>query len=305
MQWRDVMKETLDIRNILIPIDFSKHAIRALDLGVYLAQLYQAEVHLLHSLTGIEDGPWGALQNSPEAKVLHQSSRKMIDDLLTYTIANHTREGVVISPVITGGRAATQIVEHAQKNPIDLIVLGSHGHGGIRRFLLGSKAEEIAHTASCSVLVVHDNEKEKIGVDKILVPIDFSEESEQAIEWAKSLVKGRKASLILMHVVEGNPATEMIEIPQTIKTDVFSVLEKRSREALEDAAEKIRAEGIDVETIIEHGSVARSILDYPKHNPVDLIVMSARGKGEAGHFLMGSISTKVMRNAACPTLVVK
>lgn len=140
-------------RNILVAIDLSDEAEQVLSKAVSMASLYQAElsvVHVAQALTIYGGFPYYA---SPLDKELH----KQADVKATlFEAIDQKSEPFGISKGaidIRFGYRADQILEKAQSNNIDLIVVGSHGRHGIR-LLLGSTANAIVHRAKCDVLTV-------------------------------------------------------------------------------------------------------------------------------------------------------
>lgn len=142
----------ITLKKILVPTDFSKHSIKAVQYAAELANKFEAEVHLLHVVDAIPmtDG----LYIPPVAK-------SEID-------ANVTREleGVSVKPLNESkvtrshvdGRPFVEVIRYASNNEIDLIVLGTHGRGAVAHMLLGNVAEKVVRKASCPVLVVRDEQ---------------------------------------------------------------------------------------------------------------------------------------------------
>ena len=141
----------------------------------------------------------------------------------------------------------------------------------------------------------------------ILVPTDFSDPSDAALEYARALAARFGASLHLLHVVE--PAS----VPGPLDADVFSGESGLTQEKLfEDAKARLAhraasagSSGLRVSTEIIVGRSARSIVDYAKARGMHLIVMGTHGRSGMAHLLMGSVAEKVVRNAPCPVLTVR
>lgn len=147
----------LPISAILHPTDFSDQSKTAFEIARALARDYGAKLHLLHvvpysSVTTVEGIPLG----------LPESEEKEAKEKLHALAATVT--GVNIQSAVAIGDAAVEIVDFAKANQIDLIVLGTHGHAGLSRLLMGSVAENVQRHSPCPVLSVrtpfpHDAKK--------------------------------------------------------------------------------------------------------------------------------------------------
>jgi nucleotide-binding universal stress UspA family protein len=146
---------------ILVAIDFSDTSKAALAYGRALAGQFGAKLHVVHV---VEDFAMKSLVSSegfarllPEVqRELEEAACKQLKDTLQH------EPGVAESCVITSNAPADAIVDYAKNVAIDLIVLGTHGRGGVSRLLLGSVAERVVRTAPCPVLTVRHVERESI-----------------------------------------------------------------------------------------------------------------------------------------------
>jgi universal stress protein A len=141
---------------------------------------------------------------------------------------------------------------------------------------------------------------------RILVPTDFSEPSDAALEYARGMAARFGATLNLLHVLEAPFVTGPLgseaftpEVP-AVQAELFEQARTRLRHrVLPDAA------GYLTTTEIVAGTSARSILDYARERGVDLIVMGTHGRTGMAHLLMGSVAEKVVRGAHCPVMTVR
>jgi len=128
-------------------------------------------------------------------------------------------------------------------------------------------------------------------VRHILVPVDFSDHSNRALDCAKSLAEKYGAALHLLSVVL--PAN----YPEGLRKDAESHL----RRLLTHAEQK----RLHAESAVAFGDPYREILDYAKRASIDLIVMGTHGRGGMAHVLIGSVAEKVVRTAPCPVMTVR
>jgi nucleotide-binding universal stress UspA family protein len=149
------------IKKILVPIDGSKSADKALDFALDLARKYSAEVLVISVFEvpsvsliapGIMFAPESIAKYLEELKAFHE---KALSEALKK--AKKVNSGLKVSTELLQGRAADIIVKTAQKGAFDLIVIGSRGLGGIKEFLLGSTSHRVANEATCPVLVVKES----------------------------------------------------------------------------------------------------------------------------------------------------
>jgi universal stress protein A len=138
---------------------------------------------------------------------------------------------------------------------------------------------------------------------KILVPIDFSECSQKALQYALSFARQFKASLVLVHVVNINFGYGEIAAID------YPTLEKQIREGSEKQlatlAQQEIGESIPAEIHVCAGAAAREIVEAARNLDCDLIIISTHGHTGLKHVLLGSTSESVVRHAPCPVLVVR
>jgi universal stress protein A len=141
---------------------------------------------------------------------------------------------------------------------------------------------------------------------KILVPLDFSEHSERAVQLAAELARRYRAPLTLFHVYEVVPYA----VPEghaliTPLPQLTGLVEEFGRRLEEARTRAIEAGAGDVETLLREGFVAPQITDLAREEHFDLIVMGTHGRQGISHLLMGSVAEKVVRTAPCPVLTVR
>ncbi|MEM7356506.1 MAG: universal stress protein, partial [Acidobacteriota bacterium] len=198
----------LKIDKILIPTDFSACAEVALTQAVVLARLHQAELHFLHVVMSHEEDPYSLVYQMPEWQNLYARQKARCSEEMTELLAAIDLGDVAVRLHIEQSHvAAPAILDAAKAQGADLIVMGTHGRLGFRRFLLGSVAEEVVRSAPCPVLTVseHSTPIRDNWPQRITVPIDFSEHSKLALRVAKQLAASPEpdgTQLDLVHVVE-------------------------------------------------------------------------------------------------------
>lgn len=144
------------IRKILVPLDGSEHAGKALDIAVDLAEKYSAEVVLLSvvpytDLVLVSMVP-SSVREEPYLIKLRDYYEEVLSKALRKT--KKIKPNLKVSTKLTEGKQADKIVETAKEGRFDIIVMGSRGMSGIKEFLLGSVSHRVADKAPCAVLIV-------------------------------------------------------------------------------------------------------------------------------------------------------
>lgn len=140
----------------------------------------------------------------------------------------------------------------------------------------------------------------KIGFDRILVPIDFSDVSQRALEYAKSIAKGNDSLILLAHATEAmNPVTPA----EVVWFGQLTVQEPEERK-LEAQGAELHSLGYRAKTVTLSGGIQEAILASAKRENVDLIVLGTHGRTGVPRFLFGSEAEAMYRHAECPIIVV-
>jgi universal stress protein A len=147
-----------------------------------------------------------------------------------------------------------------------------------------------------------------VSIRSILVPVDFSENSRRALDYASSLASRYGAAIDVIHVysvpeflppdtlgVTGYPTSELVALVQgNAETELTKLTEEAARNGI--SIRRTRA---------EPGIPAQVILDAIKQDGYDLVVMGTQGRSGLAHVLLGSVAERVVRHADCPVLTVR
>ncbi len=167
---------------------------------------------------------------------------------------------------------------------------GGRGRLGFLGWTLGSRA--------CTLAVM------EIQVQRILVPIDFSEHAEAVIVWAIHLAREHNSRIVLLHVYHLPVEFQQVE-GAYLPADFWASVKEDAKRSLTDYGERIRRAGIEVDEITREGYPATVIEDEVERQQADLIVIGSRGRTGLKHLLLGSIAERVVQKASCPVLTVK
>jgi nucleotide-binding universal stress UspA family protein len=146
-----------------------------------------------------------------------------------------------------------------------------------------------------------------ITAQRFLVPLDFSEDANQALAYAIDLASKLGARVTLLHVMQ-SPPWGGVDMDGTIPhaySRFIQHLEAEVAHRMQACLEGVTAGGLEGEMAVVHGIPFQEILDTAKKQQVDLIIMGTHGRTGLQHVLLGSVAEKVVRLAPCPVLVVR
>jgi nucleotide-binding universal stress UspA family protein len=143
-----------------------------------------------------------------------------------------------------------------------------------------------------------------IDVQRILVPIDFSENSPAIVEWAAHLAEEHGSAMVLLHAYHLPVEFQQLE-GAYLPEDFWANVKAEAEQGLARHAADLRARGLKVETVAREGYPATVIEEEAARQQADLIVIGTRGLSGLKHLLLGSIAERVVQRAPCPVLTVK
>jgi nucleotide-binding universal stress UspA family protein len=288
------------IGHVLCPVDFSEISRRALDHAAALADWYAARLTVLNVY------PVMPVMDVPPLVLDDKGREEITGELRRFTAAIPSTVPVELR-VEQAETIHQAIHQQASSAGVDLLVMGSHGRSGFKRILLGSVTERVIRHAPCPTLIVparaHDVVPEgPVRFGTILCPVDFSEHSVRAAEYAMNIAEEADAELHLLHVVTLPP--ELHELVSSFD-DVRSQVETDRLGRLNALIPSDASSYCTVHTALREGVVHREILAAAAEQPADLIVMGAQGRGAIDAVIFGSNTARVARAAYCPVLVVR
>lgn len=284
------------IDRILFPTDGSKCAEWARRHAMYLADHFDAVLHVVQ----VDE------RDVDPTDVIDVREADVLADLHdTEAVSSVLAEARVRGRTVSYASAAGGILTYAVEHDSDLIVLGTHGHRGVRRLILGSVAEEVVRKAPCPVVTVGRGALAPDAMEggEMLVPIDFSEHRSRLLAHAREIAPIYDMAVTLLHVVEvyGQPDAygtyESAPDPR--------VPEDRAEQVLDEEAEALREKGLDVSIEAVGGHPAEQVLTVAEDREVAFIVIATHGRTGMDRMLMGSVAEKIIRQAPCPIYTVK
>jgi nucleotide-binding universal stress UspA family protein len=298
----------IEFPHILCPVDLSESSLPPLAHAAALARWYKSQLTVLHVVPTFDPMPVPS-ESFGGARLIYPVPREEVLSVLRRVV--DTAGAGPIDTVLSAepGDPAKVIVDQAVVIPADLVVMGTHGRGGLERFMVGSIAEKVLRRAPCPVLTVPPHATTtppaEVRFKKILCAMDFSPAAQQGFGLALDLARQADGSVTVLHIIEW--LTE--EEPRTHAH--FKVSEFREHLA-DDARERLHGLVADepqtwttIQEVVVLGRAHREILRVAAQAQADLIVMGAQGRGGLGLTLFGSTTQQVVRGASCPVLTVR
>ena len=285
------MEETM-FERILVPTDRSDPARRALEQAADLAARYDATITTLHVVDTRELG------GGPEMDERTAAARAELDAAIDDLDVEPTPEAAV-----RAGIPSEEIIDYADESGTDLIVMGTHGRTGVRRYLLGSVAEKVVRLSDVPVLNVHPAAVDvgAVPYERILVPTDGSDEASVAVDCATDLATTYGAALHAVSVVDTGGMAPDVQFDV-----IMDQLRNRAQAAVEAVAADATEAGVeDTQTAVLEGRAHDAIRSYADESGTDLIVMGTHGRSGLDRYLLGSVAEKLVRTASVPVLTVR
>ncbi|GAB1722066.1 MAG: hypothetical protein GDA65_11325 [Nitrospira sp. CR1.1] len=291
------------MKQVLFATDFSACADRAMGYALALAGAWKAELAVV---TVLELYP-GMDPDYTVNKMYLDHLRAEANRHLVAVQARAKAAGQPITTRIEVGIPSQALQTVAQTINADLLVVGTHGRTGLDHVLIGSTAERVVRVSPCPVLAVKAD-KDGAGavattaIKRIVVPIDLSTCSLDALEYAVQFAKPLGAALTILHAME----------PVAYGLD-FSLSHAKEWKEQRDYLEKrlnllsacVTAHGIQADHVLKPGLPADSIASYATQQGFDLMIMGTHGRRGISHVLLGSIAGAMLRHAPCPVLTVR
>src|ERR671936_2301592 len=274
-------------QQIMVPLDGSELAERALPCGERLGVATGATLHLVHvvELVPPPTGPFalayspGSIHGDLVAQETHQATA-YLDKMRERVAAG----GVHVRTEQMVGLAAATLLDYERDAGIDLVMMCSHGRTGLARFALGSVAERLLHHGTAPVLLVRPF-GDPVSLEQAVVPLDGSERAEEALRVVDHLARCVVHEVTLLRVIgagEEGPEAERY---------------------LEEVAGRLTQKHLACSRRVTQGDPAEAIIDVAGTDK--LVVMATRGRSGRVRWALGSVADRVARGGAAAVLLVR
>lgn len=295
------------IDRILVPLDGSALAERAIPHALAMARAFGSEVLLLRVL---------CTQAGPVNGVEWRLRKAEAGGYLDAVAARLGASGVSVSREVATGNAPEQILAALRKRKTDLLVLCRHGEGGLTEFHLSGTASKLVASANCSVLIVDPDDGpspaaagEAAAYRKVLVPVDCSKRSEWAVRLAAAVARAGGAELVLVYVTTRPEVVEpasgdarAVELARTLGEINLSC----ARSYLDGLVARLGGPGLSARhRIVQDGHVGPTLLRTMREEDASLVVLSAHGHAPALGASYGSVASALIADATAPILILQ
>jgi nucleotide-binding universal stress UspA family protein len=290
--------------HLLVPLDGSTLAEAVLPSAFFIASQLQAMITLLHVL---EHDPPEDVHGDP-----HLQNEDEADAYLQKVAAQAPAEVAAVNLHVHSNPehdVPRSITEHASELGADLVLIATHGRGGLRGFFLGNVAQQVLHLGNQPVLLTKPGGVSFAG-KQLAIPLDGTPGAEAALPVARMLASNLGASLFLASVV---PTVRTLR-GQSIAPATFSptatagVLELEAEERqiyLQEMINVLSSPTCSVSAVVRRGDVASELVATIRETETDLVVMCTHAKQGIEAFVTGSIAPRIVAHLQRPILLIR
>jgi nucleotide-binding universal stress UspA family protein len=290
---------------ILVPLDGSELAEVSLPYAEEIAARLGSEITLIY-LSRSEKDPSYRMHQVYLEKVLDSTTNE-IQKLL-----KKPSEEAKIESAVLVGHPAEEIVKHADKEDMGLIVIATHGRSGIKQWAMGSVASKIITATRRPIMLIRAKEaspdiRDKGAINKILLPLDGSTESETIVPHAQQIASSFNSEVVLFQTISLAYPTYTADAFAyvTYSDQQMDAMKASALDYLEKIGSSLKEKGIEVKSDVRFGSAADEIINYADEIDTDLIAMTTHGRSGIGRWLFGSTTVRVMKGGNANLLLVR
>jgi len=311
-------------KRILVPLDGSARAERAIPVAARLARAYGASITLLRiAETPVEYGPYLAPPSSYAKEVIDADIARL-KEYLEKVAQAEALAGINVEIKALFGAVAPTILAAAEVYHVSLIVMCSHGYTGFKRWMLGSVADKITRHAPVPVLILREGAllpaRSSYQPVRALAALDGSPLSEALFEPVAYLVAGlahatsQQGELRLLRVVDLPFSSGPLKSQAYIDSKTRDEAVQAAQDYLETLTARLEEGGLAnlniavTASVVSDSDVAEAIIKQAESDegePVDLIALATHGRGGMQHFVMGSVTERVLHHSKLPLLIVR
>lgn len=280
--------KAFNIQKILIPIDFSETSMLAIEHAGFTAQLFKAELVLLH----VVEKHWEQFSIiAPELRISTPTELTgAIEKKLAEVAADIKKKyGVKSTHVTANGNIFNEILSVSKEHNVDLVVMGTHGTSGVVEFFIGSNTFKMVTQSECPIISVQSHAK-KLGFTNILLPIDDSAHSRQKVNHAIVLAKHFASKIHILGLADSDDETDR----------------KKFEIKLDQIEEYIKKCDLPYSRkTVDGKNQSKTTYDYAKTVDADLIViMTDQDEAITGR-LMGTYAQQIINHSKIPVLTIQ
>jgi len=294
-------------QSILVPLDGSPLAEQAIPFVLAIAERARCKVKLVlvHRPLLMEAGP---------AYTKVELAMQKADREYLRSVAARLRErlGRALSSAVLQGPAALTLAKYIRELSTDLVVMTTHGRGGLQRAWLGSVTDQLIRTSEVPILVVRPREgraaETPVDLGHMMVPLDGSPLAEAVLEPAAALARLWDGEVSLVQVVRPVVLTSdpPLPFPAGYADQATVVRRESAQDYIRDVAERLRESGVKASGVaVVGGGTAETLLNLARPERVGLVAIATHGRGGLRRLALGSVADKLVRAAEVPVLVIR
>jgi nucleotide-binding universal stress UspA family protein len=278
----------VQIKKILVPVDFSSTSLIAFEHAVNLAKTFNASLFLLHV---IEKNLFMHDIFLPETRMINVDNIANIAEEKLNELAQSALHdaSIVATVIVKQGKVSREIIKVADDTGADVIVMGTHGASGIEEFFIGSNAERVVVNAHCPVLTVHENARIP-KFDNIILPVDNSVASRQKLAHAVFIASYYKSKIHVLGLLTDEDDDEHVKLFKLKIEQVNEFLEKN----------KISHES----TIIPSTNHSNTIMRFAEERNADLIIIMTEQELDGPGIFLGVSAQRIVNHSDIPVMSV-
>jgi nucleotide-binding universal stress UspA family protein len=300
---------TGSFRSVLVPVDGSSLAELAIPYAITIAKRAGSKVRLAlvhHEVPNV------AVLASPETYTKSRLQMRRSENVYLKSLTRRVRNqlGHPVSSVGIEGPVAGTLAEYVRDSGVDLVVMTTHGRGGMQRAWLGSVTDQLIRTLDVPVLVLRafEGTPADSSLPEILLPLDGSVLGEAALEPAVRMARLWHARITLLRVFQPVLlATDPgVALPVTYDEELTEMEREAAERYLARITERLRQQGVEASSMtLRGGAAAGTILELLEERLFGLVALATHGRGGIGRVVLGSVADKLIRAAEVPVLVVR
>lgn len=301
------MTDSIARRTILVPLDGSSFAEQALPLAIRLARTTGSAL-ILAMVEHISLGPGEV--TDPETITAMQRLLHAEGEIYLRTVMQHCEapDVTIETAALRGGAVpVSQVLSgYIQDAGIGMVVMATHGRGGVKRAWIGSVADSLVRQLHVPVVLTRPGSAHVPAGNRILVPLDGSPLAEAALEEACTLAAAGHHDITLLQVVQPVMRTfSPLDVPYTGFDEILTEsLRRVAEDYLDDLEERVRDRGIKCTGLTMLApNVAEAILDMARPAHFGMIAIASHGRSGLRRLVLGSVADKVVRGSEVPVLV--
>jgi len=294
----------IEIAKILVPVDFSETAKKALAYASALAAQFKSKLFVAHI---VPESSALSYAFPTETFKIEQNQYKKAMDELREILPPDRAAAVDLKTISKIGPIDRELLEIVRDEAIGLVVMGRHGRRSVGRWFLGSVTEKILRQVPVPVLTVphvgpgkHELESGLKAIKRILYAADLPE-ANPAMDYAFELAQRTGAELTVVNVIEH--LNLMYGIAEHVTGEATHRVEEM-RDRFHEFLVSTNARGIHIETVIRDGKPYEEILRVAEAGGMDMIVLNMHSKGVIERAFLGSTAERIVRLAHVPVLSV-